>query len=170
MSRTTGRPDAPADDYAFDFDAAEARATRGAELDTMARLLRELLVATREMIALSREQLELAKKSEERYQRQMQGQREEFERWLGENDLTDGRCASAEEVLRSLLGSSMRTMVEHIDDNSDAILESDFARSELVDRFGPPMAHLSTLYNIVKRLNLVDKTKSPYNSESQSEP
>src|SRR5215212_1931272 len=153
MSRTTGRSDTPADDYAFDFDEAEARPSRGGEFDAMARVLRELLVATREMIALSREQLELAKKSEERYQRQMQGQREEFERWLGENDLTDGRCAQAEEVLRSLLGASMRTMVEHIDDNSDAILESDFARSELVDRFGPPMAHLSTLYNIVKRLN-----------------
>jgi len=170
MSRTSGRPDAPADDYAFDFDAAEAPSSSGGEFDAMARLLRELLVATREMIALSREQLELARKSEERYQRQMQGQREEFERWLGENDLTDGRCASAEEVLRSLLGASMRSMVEHIDDNSDAILESDFARTELVDRFGPPMAHLSTLYNIVKRLNLVDRTKQPHNAESQSEP
>jgi len=170
MSRTTGRPDAPADDYAFDFDEAETRLARGGEFDVMARLLRESLVATRELIALSREQLELAKKTEERYQRQMQGQREEFERWLGENDLTDGRCAQAEEVLRSLLGASMRSMVEHIDDNSEVILESDFARSELVDRFGPPMAHLSTLYNILKRLNLVDKTKSPQNSESQSEP
>ena len=169
MSRTTGRPDAPADDYAFDFDEAETRTVRSAEFDVMARLLRESLVATRELIALSREQLELAKKSEERYQRQMQGQREEFERWLGENDLTDGRCAQAEEVLRSLLGSSMRSMVEHIDDNSEVILESDFARSELVDRFGPPMAHLSTLYNILKRLNLVDKAKAPQNSESQSE-
>lgn len=169
MSRTTGRPDAPADDYAFDFDEAETRNARSAEFDVMARLLRESLVATRELIALSREQLELAKKSEERYQRQMQGQREEFERWLGENDLTDGRCAQAEEVLRSVLGASMRSMVEHIDDNSEVILESDFARSELVDRFGPPMGHLSTLYNILKRLNLVDKSKSPQNSESQRE-
>jgi len=168
MSRHAGRQDA-ADDYAFDFDAAEARTARASEFDVMARLLRELLVATREMIALSREQLELAKKSEERYQRQIQGQREEFERWLGENDLTDGRCAQAEEVLRSLLGASMRSMIEHIDDNGDAILESDFARTELIDRYGPPMAHLSTLYNIVKRLNLVDKTKPSKLSTSMDE-
>jgi hypothetical protein len=164
MSQRTGRADA-ADEYAFDFDAAEAKASRNSEFDVVARLLRELLVATREMIALSREQLELAKKAEERYQRQMQGQRDEFERWLGENELTDGRCAQAEEVLRSLLGTSMRTMIEHIDDNCETILESDFARGELVDRFGPPMAHLSTLYNVVKRLNLVDKSKSGKDSE-----
>jgi hypothetical protein len=159
MSRPTGRRDAPADEYAFDFDADEAPSTRRSDRDATTRLLRELLVANRELIALSREHLELAKKAEDRYQRQMQGQREEFERWLGENELDDGRCIMAENVLRSLLGGSMRTLVEHIDDNCDAILESDFARSELVDRFGPTMGHLSTLYNVVKRLNLVDKAK-----------
>src|SRR4051812_25824840 len=169
MSRTTGRHDAPADDYAFDFDSAETRAARNPEFDVMARLLRELLVATREMIALSREQLELAKKAEERYQRQMQGQREEFERWLGENELADGRCTQAEEVLRALVGNSMRSLIDHIDDNCDATLESDFARSDLVDRYGPPMAHLSTLYNIVKRLNLVDKTKPARTLNSDDE-
>ena len=168
MSRQAGRSDA-ADEYAFDFDAAEARATRATEFDVVARLLRELLVATREMIALSREQLELGKKAEERYQRQMQGQREEFERWLGENELSDGRCAQAEEVLRNLLGTSMRSLIDHIDDNCDAILESDFARGELVDRFGPPMGHLSTLYNIVKRLNLVDKTRPARSPDADSE-
>jgi hypothetical protein len=159
MSRPIGRRDAPADEYAFDFDAAEPRPARSSERDATSRLLRELLVATREMIALSREQLELAKKSEERYQRQLQGQREEFERWLGENDLDDGRCVQAENVLRTLLGGSMRAMIDQIDDDPDAILESDFARNELVDRFGPQMGHLSTLYNVVKRLNLVDRTR-----------
>jgi hypothetical protein len=123
-------------------------------------LLADILASLRELIVLQREQLDLARRAEDRYQKQVHSQREEFGRWLDENHLTHGGCKQAEETLRTMLGTALRGLVDHIDEHADALLDADFARADLLDRFGSAIGQLSTLYGVVKRLNVVDRAQS----------
>lgn len=114
--------------------------------------LRELVALSREMLTIQREQLLMTQRAEERFQRQHAAQREEFQRWLNENPLMAQSAPRVEEATRQLLGQAISDMVDFIDDHQEDILDSDFVRVELVDRFGNLLNHVSTMYSVVKRL------------------
>lgn len=126
-------------------------------IEVVSRQMGELLSLTREMVELQREQVRHLRRQEERVQAQIQSQKQEFEQWLRENDDLAGRCIPARETIRELLGQSIRNMVEYIDENQDNLLESDYSRSDLVDRFGSLMHHVSSMYGVLKRLAAADQ-------------
>ncbi|MFO0944778.1 MAG: hypothetical protein U1D30_02345 [Planctomycetota bacterium] len=115
-------------------------------------LLRELVNLCREQVHLSREQLELLRRTEDRYQRQQEAQKEEFQRWLKENPELAGFCGAAHENLRVLFGRSIAELVQYVDENQETIFDSDFVRMEMVDKYGSLLNHVSAMYSIVKRL------------------
>lgn len=124
--------------------------TEGTE--DLARGIRELVNLTRELLNVSREQLELVRRAEDRFQKQQDAQREEFARWLAEHPEVEGRCEDVHEQLRRLFGRSLAELIRFVDENEDGLIESDFVRSEMVDRFGALLNHVSAMYGIVKRL------------------
>ena len=119
-------------------------------------LLHELIGVTRELLRVSQEQLRLAQRGEERFQRQQQAQRDEFHRWLDEHPHLSGRCGEAHEVIRNLLGRSMAELVEYVEENGENLLESDFVRTDMVDRYGSLLNHVSVMHGVLKRLAAAD--------------
>lgn len=119
-------------------------------------LLRELVSLNRDMLAAQKEQLEYIRRAEERFQKQNQMQKDDFESWLKDERDLSRDCVTSMEVLRKLLGQNMTDMVRYVEENSENLFESDFSRAELVDRFGQSLNHLSGMYGLVKRLSMVD--------------
>jgi hypothetical protein len=119
--------------------------------------LDELIGLCRELVGVSREQLELARRAEDRFQKQQQAQREEFERWLNEYSQLPGRCRKAEETVRNVLGQAMSELVDYVEEHHEDLMDSEFVRSELVDRYGSLLNHVSAMYAVLKRLSIADQ-------------
>ena len=92
--------------------------------------LKELAGATKELVTIGKEHLELAKRAEERYQKQHQSQREEFNRWLEDHPHLARRSQAVHDVLRTVLGNAIRDLIDYVDDNQENLVESEFVRTE----------------------------------------
>lgn len=142
-------------------DPAATPATEGFVGDQ----LRDLVALSREMVEISREQLRYLRRTEERYQRQQHALREEFQRWLSEHRHLAGRCRDAHEALRLLLGQTISELVTYVEDNQENLLDSEFVRSDMIDRYGSLLNHVSAMHSVLKRLAAADQS----NAESASE-
>lgn len=128
---------------------------------TLARLLAVIVEQNRELIHLGRKQLEISQRIEERFERQVQAQRDEFLRWIDDMPGLANRGKVASEAIRILLGQLIDDLVAYIDDNRDSLNDSDFVRAEMVDRYGQMLSHISAMYGMLKRLATAEEeTKS----------
>lgn len=116
-------------------------------------LLRVLIEQNREMISLTRRQYEISQRMEERFEKQMMGQREEFLRWIQETPGLASRSKVATEAIRTLLGKLIDDLVEYVDTNGEGLEDSEFVRADMVDRYGQLLSHISSMYSILKRLS-----------------
>jgi hypothetical protein len=114
--------------------------------------------AAGELLAVARELLRHA--AEERHQQQMESQREEFQRWLDDCPGLGGRIHEVAETLRGLLGNGLAELVDHVEDRRDDLIDSEFTRSEFLDRHGSALGQLASLYSVAKRLSLVEKSRA----------
>ena len=120
----------------------------------------ELLAIARELLKHSAEQTALLQRAEERHRQQMESQREEFARWLEDCPGLGERVHEVAETLRGLLGTGMAELIEHVDERREDLMDSEFSRSELLDRHGQQLGQLASLYSIAKRLSLVEKARA----------
>lgn len=131
----------------------------GADIkDEMLFQMRELVCLAREQVQIAREQLELMRRAEDRFQKQQEAQREEFQRWFGENPGLAGYCTAAHDHLRTLLGKAIAELVQYVDDNGENLLDSDFARTEMIDKYGSLLNHVSAMYGMLKRLAAAEQS------------
>ncbi|QDU63556.1 hypothetical protein Pan216_44360 [Planctomycetes bacterium Pan216] len=151
----------PKDSYSCSIDVTPAMSGESpllpAPSQEMTDLLRELVSGQRELIKLNREQVQHARRTEERYQQQVKSQRQEFERWVGDNHTLVGRCHEARDTVCRLLGDTLGELVEFVDEHDENLFDSDYVRTDLVDRFGALLNHLSSMYGLLKKMAVVDQ-------------
>lgn len=121
--------------------------------------LRELTSVTRGLAEIAKEQLEYARRAEERFNQQHQMVRGEFQRWLEESDDLRGYCRQAEETVRQVLGRAIHDLVDFVRENEDNLRESDFTRSEMIDRYGAMLHHVSVIHTVLKRMAAVENAQ-----------
>jgi hypothetical protein len=112
-----------------------------------------MIEQNREIINLTRRQLEISQRMEERFEKQLIGQREEFLRWIQETPGLASRSKVATEAIRTLLGKLIDDLVEYVDSNGENLEDSEFVRADMVDRYGQLLNHISSIYGILKRLS-----------------
>lgn len=84
---------------------------------------------------------------------QMQKQRmTELQQWKDANPQLAQACREAAETLSRVQVQFLETMTEEIADSQESLLDSDFMLSEFVDRFGPRMAHLNGVLQVLAQL------------------
>lgn len=76
----------------------------------------------------------------------------ELQQWKDANPELAQACRQAAEVLSRVQTQFLETMTEEINDNEDALEDSDFILNEFVDRFGPRMAHLNGVLQVLAQL------------------
>jgi hypothetical protein len=84
----------------------------------------------------------------------------ELAQWKQANPDLAQSCRVAAESLSQVQVEFLNTMTREINENADALMDGEFMLNEFVDRFGPRLAHLNGVLQILAQLS---STPSPAN-------
>lgn len=89
---------------------------------------------------------------------------QELHQWRSANPHLSNACRRAAEVLSRVQVEYLDRMTEEINDAAEDLVEGEFVLNEFVDRFGPRLAHLNGVIQVLAQLS------STPNAPSQSDP
>jgi hypothetical protein len=140
-------PSAPAIYTQVDVTAASAHPTAAAHSATeQTELLREVLAAqdrTNEILE------ELVGIMATAHKQRLQ----ELHQWKNANPRLANSCREAAEALSRVQVEYLERMTEEINDTSEDMTYGEFALNEFVDRFGPRLAHLNGVIQVLAQLS-----------------
>ncbi len=76
----------------------------------------------------------------------------ELGNWKEQNPKLSQNCRTAAETLAKVQTQFVQTITEEVLMSDDALLDSEFMLNEFVDRFGPRLAHLNGLLQVLAQL------------------
>ena len=79
----------------------------------------------------------------------------ELGQWKESNPDLSRRCRIASETLARVQAQFLRNLTDEIYENEDALVDGDFMLNEFVDRFGPRLAHLNGVLQVLSQLSTV---------------
>lgn len=77
----------------------------------------------------------------------------ELGQWKQANPELARSCRHAAEALSRVQVEFLNSITQEIADNADALMEGDFMLNEFVDRFGPRLAHLNGVLQVLAQLS-----------------
>ncbi|MBP85991.1 MAG: hypothetical protein CMJ64_04620 [Planctomycetaceae bacterium] len=90
-------------------------------------------------------------------QRQRQN---ELGQWKEANPDLAKCCRTAVETLSRVQTQFLHNLTDEVLDNEDCLLDGEFMLNEFVDRFGPRLAHLNGVLQVLSQLGTVPQTTS----------
>ena len=89
----------------------------------------------------------------------------ELVQWKQANPRLARNCRIATEALSKVQVEFLDSLTQEIHENSETLIDGDFMLNEFIDRFGPRMAHLNGLLQVLSQLSAVpNPTDSPDSS------
>jgi hypothetical protein len=83
----------------------------------------------------------------------MQRQRaQELNQWKQANPYLASKCRQAAEQMGRIQTEFLATLTEEVCENGDVMLDGEFMLNEFVDRFGPRLAHLNGVLQVLGQL------------------
>ena len=114
---------------------------------------------TDETSALLKRMIELQERQtvllEEMLQQQVHTQKQrsaELNAWRKANPELATKCRLAAEALSKVHSDFLSTLANEVEESADDMLDSEFMLSEFVDRFGPRIAHLNGVLQMLAQL------------------
>ena len=77
---------------------------------------------------------------------------DELSAWKDANPALAEKCRHAAETLSSVQTEFLESLVDEIHDNEEYLVEGDYMMNEFIDRFGPRMAHLNGVLQVLAQL------------------
>lgn len=77
----------------------------------------------------------------------------ELTQWKEANPLLARRCRAAAEALSQVQTEFLQNMTVDVNDSYENMLDSDFVLNEFVDRYGPRLAHLNGVLQLLSQLS-----------------
>jgi exonuclease VII large subunit len=116
-----------------------------------------LMIAT--LVALMRQMIHHQEKQNQLLEQlisttnQMQKQRQtELQQWKEANPHLAKACRKAADTLSRVQTQFLESMTEEIAENQEELLDGEFVLQEFVDKYGPRLAHLNGLLQVVAQL------------------
>lgn len=119
----------------------------GAGQDDVAAILQQLVAGQDRQNELMEEMIEQMHAS----QRQRSN---ELSQWKDANPLLARRCRAAAEALSQVQTEFLQTLTIDVNDNHEEMMDSEFVLNEFVDRYGPRLAHLNGVLQLLSQLSL----------------
>jgi hypothetical protein len=85
----------------------------------------------------------------------------ELGQWKAANPMLARSCRLAAEALSKVQTEYLNSLTDEITDNYETLRDGEFMLNEFVDRFGPRLAHLNGLLQVLSQLS---STPSPANT------
>ena len=135
--------------------SASGAAEAGAKVSNaeIAALLRQLVVGQEKQNELLVEMTQQVSAA----QRQRQN---ELGQWKQANPRLARRCRDAAEALSNVQTEFLSSLTEEITDNAEDFVEGEFLLNEFVDRYGPRLAHLNGVLQVLSQLSSVPPTSN----------
>jgi len=140
------RIDVSAEASSFESSSAASSSENAAPDNLIAALIRQLL----------EQQQKTNELLEDMGQQQVAAQKQrsvELAQWRGANPDLARDCRRAAEILGRVQGEFLRQVTEEIIDSADALVDGEFVLNEFVDRFGPRLAHLNGVLQVLSQLS-----------------
>jgi hypothetical protein len=77
----------------------------------------------------------------------------ELGQWKQANPDLSGRCRRAAETLSQVQVEFLDNMTNDINENSEVLMDGEFMLNEFVDRYGPRLAHLNGVLQVLAQLS-----------------
>ncbi len=114
--------------------------------EVVAALLKEILRIEYEQLQLLREMVQSQREARQR-------QAMELLQWQKEHPELVEKCREALGALVRVHSGLLEDLADHVVENEEMLLESDFSLSDFVDRFGPRLHHLSAALSVLKQVS-----------------
>lgn len=85
----------------------------------------------------------------------------ELGQWKAANPELATRCRTAAEALSRVQTEFLENLTEDVDDNFDSLIDGEFMLNEFVDRYGPRLAHLNGVLQVLSQLSSVPNPANP---------
>ena len=84
----------------------------------------------------------------------------ELGQWKQANPHLAQRCREAAETLGQVQTQFLENVTEQIEENGDSMMDGEFMLNEFVDRFGPRLAHLNGVLQVLSQLSSVPQNQN----------
>lgn len=113
----------------------------------------EVVVLLQHMIAGQERQNELLEELVQQTGNSQRQRSNELTQWKEANPHLARRCRRAAEALSNVQTEFLTNLTEEVADNAEHFLEGEFMLNEFVDRFGPRLAHLNGVLQVLSQLS-----------------
>lgn len=113
----------------------------------------EQLAVLRNILAAQDRQNELLEELSNQLSASQRQRNTELGQWKQANPGLARNCRAAAEALSRVQVEFLNSMTEEINDNVEALMDGEFVLSEFVDRFGPRLAHLNGMLQVLAQLS-----------------
>ena len=84
----------------------------------------------------------------------------ELNQWKDANPLLARRCRAAAEALSQVQTEFLQNLTVEVNDSYEDMKDSDFVLNEFVDRYGPRLAHLNGVLQLLSQLSATPGTNN----------
>ncbi len=113
----------------------------------------EHLTVLRNLLAAQDRQNELLEELTNQLSSSQRQRNTELAQWKQANPGLARHCRAAAEALSRVQIEFLNTMTEEVNENAEALMDGEFVLSEFVDRFGPRLAHLNGMLQVLAQLS-----------------
>jgi hypothetical protein len=106
----------------------------------------------RQMVAMQDKQNQLLEQLVQNTVAMQKQRATELQQWKDANPRLSKACRKAAESLSRVQTQFLESLTDEISDNEEALLDGDFMLGEFVDRFGPRLAHLNGVLQVLAQL------------------
>lgn len=118
--------------------------------------LGEMMVGVlRQILAAQQKQSQLLEELVNQSTNAQKQRANELGQWKDANPELSKACRTAAETLSRVQTHFLYKLTEEITENEDCLLDGDFMLNEFVDRFGPRLAHLNGVLQVLSQLSSV---------------
>lgn len=106
----------------------------------------------RQLVAGQQQQNQLLQEMIQQNAAMQQQRANELQQWKNANPQLSRACRQAAETLSRVQTQFLESLTEEIEDNEECLIEGEFMLNEFVDRFGPRLAHLNGVLQVLAQL------------------
>jgi len=128
--------------------------------------LAEVAMLLRQLLAIEQRQTKLLEDLVNHVQNTQRQRAIELGQWRQANPHLARKCREAAEALARVQTEFLHQLTEEVNENFDALLDGEFMFTEFVDRFGPRMAHLNSILQVLTQLSSPPPAPNSSNNNS----
>lgn len=122
-----------------------------------------IIALLHQMVAGQEKQRRLLEELVQHSSQQHRQRATELGHWKQANPDLARRCRLAAETLGRVQNEFLQNLTNEIEDNEESLLDGEFMLNEFVDRFGPRLAHLNGVLQVLSQLSVApESTNSPH--------